>query len=122
MARRIERIRPRLMLWMAVMSTEKKYLSLDELSAVSGLSASTLRRRVRDGTLPVIQPGGRRTRLLFRIDVLEKIGQSGQQPSDLSGSNDRLEAISDPMQEPVYPKLPGPRPRWQDKLPLRRHC
>jgi hypothetical protein len=47
------------------------YVSPREFSHFSGLSLSTIRRRIRDGSLPVSQPGGSRTRVLIRRDALE---------------------------------------------------
>jgi hypothetical protein len=50
---------------------QKHYLDIDELSALSGLSTSTLRRYVRQGKIAALQPGGPGSRLLFRPDALE---------------------------------------------------
>lgn len=38
-----------------------EFLSVEEYCAITRLSLSTVRRRIRDGSLPVHQPGGRRT-------------------------------------------------------------
>jgi excisionase family DNA binding protein len=79
------------------------YLSYEELSSRTGLSISTLRRRVSDGTLPCFQPGGSRTRVVFPVDIVERCLQAG--------------AAAIPAQSvmPESPPMPrrGPRPRWQ---------
>ena len=81
---------------------EKQYLTIDELSMRSGLSVSTLRRRVREGNIEALQPGGPGTRLLFRPDVLER------------STTAAVRGI--PRQGPVAPAgaghLPGRRPAW----------
>ncbi|MHB9050013.1 MAG: helix-turn-helix transcriptional regulator [Pirellulales bacterium] len=54
------------------MDTEnpRQYLSLREFQKATGLSESTIRRRVKDGSLLVHQPGGKRKKLLFPRDAL----------------------------------------------------
>ena len=49
-----------------VPGTTSAYLSYGELSARTGLSLSTLRRRVKDGSLPCIQLGGPRSREFYK--------------------------------------------------------
>ena len=83
-----------------------RYVTIDELSQISTLSIPTLRRLVKKGALPVIQPGGPRTRMLFRADALE-LGT--QAPTNPHSGND---SASD---EPPRSKLPGPKPRWQQR-------
>src|SRR5213078_4633777 len=53
-------------------SEVQRYLTYDELSKITGISLSTLRRRVKDGSIPCIQPGGPRTRVVFPLDVLDR--------------------------------------------------
>lgn len=52
------------------------FLSLSEFSRLTGLSPSTIRRRVRDGSIRALQPGGRRTRLLFTVSALDSAKNS----------------------------------------------
>lgn len=77
---------------------QKQYLDIDELSTLSGLSASTLRRYVRQGKIIALQPGGPGSRLLFRPDALERVAtlpeETGEQVS------------------PGHRQLPGRRPGW----------
>ena len=50
-----------------------KLLSIKELRDRTGFSVSTLRRRVKDGTLAKFQPGGPRTRMAFHPDASIKL-------------------------------------------------
>jgi hypothetical protein len=50
----------------------RRYLDLEELSRVSGLSQVTLRRYWRDGKIHGFQPGGPGSRVLFPADALER--------------------------------------------------
>ena len=91
------------------MNSWPDYISIDQLSDVSGLSVTTLRRRTKDGSLPAIQPGGPRTRLLLRRDVLDTLGQVIT-PADLALTS----AAMKPQQPPATSSsLPGPLPHWQ---------
>jgi len=81
----------------------KRFLSLDEVVQLSGLSASTLRRRVRDGSIVAVQPGGRRTRLLFDAESLGGLVTPGT-PVD----GDREQPKPDPK------RTQAPRPPWRD--------
>jgi excisionase family DNA binding protein len=47
------------------------WVSLKELVELTGLSESTLRRRVKDGSIPVTQLGGQGKKLLFPRDVVD---------------------------------------------------
>jgi len=56
--------------------TESRYrqtLTIKQLQVATGLSISTLRRRVKDGTIPAIQPGGRGKKLLFPLAILDEL-------------------------------------------------
>jgi hypothetical protein len=91
------------------------YLSLAEFSALSGLSVTTLRRRIKDGSLPYRQLGGRRHRLLIPRDALETLNQ----PVDSScGPCQPDEERNGPTQHisAAPHELPGPRPRWTQQL------
>lgn len=83
-------------------------LSYEEVSARTGLSLSTLRRRVKEGKLPFIQPGGRRTRIVFPLDVIERLLQA----ADTSSSPKH--AVQQPISVPVRKVTVsrGPRPKW----------
>ena len=68
---------------------EQRTLTLTELADLSGLSLSTLRRRVKDGSIPVIQPGGAGKKLLFVPAVLNSL-------SAARGAEDRSDADTAP--------------------------
>lgn len=90
----------------------KRYLKLNELVQVSGLSEATIRRRVKDGGLPFHQPGGPRTILLFPVDAIERAnslahGADGADQADLVSTN----SPSTPSGNQFSRR--GPRPRWK---------
>jgi hypothetical protein len=72
---------------------DSQFVTLRELGQITGLSISTLRRRVRDGSIDAVQLGGAGKRLLFPRDVLEratplpnsKHGNSTSAPKTLPG-------------------------------------
>lgn len=78
--------------------------TLSELIAMTKLSESTLRRRVKDGSIPCIQPGGPRTRMLFSPDILDRLA---------AASSSQIEPVAaSPVLQPK-PKLSGPVPNWR---------
>jgi hypothetical protein len=82
---------------MAMDGIAKQFLKIREFSRISGLSVSTIRRRVRDGSIPAIQPGGAGKVILFARDALER-----QSSPPTSGENT-------PTPKKI---LPGRRPSW----------
>jgi excisionase family DNA binding protein len=85
------------------MTTPPHYLSVEEFVAATGLSESTVRRRIKDGSLPVCQPGGRKSRLLIPRDALARPVEP------------RAAAAPPPPTRPPGPDPPslaGPRPGW----------
>ena len=90
----------------------KRFISLEEFRRLTGWSASTVRRRLKDGSLPAVQPGGRRK--LWLIDV--EAFQAGRAPARMA----ELQAAPANSQTPVdqeadatsSARLPGPRPGW----------
>ena len=89
------------------------YLKFKEFTLRSGLSESTIRRRVRDGSLPAIQVGGKGKKLLFAENALEQT--SNRMPAATSDSA----VVSSPCSMP--PEISaergsGPRPQWMKKL------
>jgi hypothetical protein len=82
----------------------KNYCSPAEFSRRSGLSVATVRRYLRRGLLPHVQPGGRRHRILIRCDAAEQFRHP-------PAAQPRAEA--DPPDAPSKPTpLSGPVPRW----------
>ena len=91
-------------------SSDRAFLSPQEFAALSGLSIATVRRRIRDGQLPVFQPGGRRTRTLIPAEVLASRGD--RDPTDRSGGaapSPEAQAAAGPATS--TPRRRGPRPR-----------
>lgn len=79
----------------------QRFLSVQEFCELTGLSHATVRRRICDGSLPVWQPGGRRTRVLILAD-------------DPATRSSNLDATKEqPVPALIAPRIPGPRPRWQ---------
>jgi hypothetical protein len=78
----------------------RRYLTIKEFSAHSGLSEATIRRLLKRGLIHAIQPGGPGTKLLFQADAMEHTGGGSTVPTPL-----------------VYsaPSIPGPPPRWRGR-------
>jgi excisionase family DNA binding protein len=94
---------------MHVRTTE--YLSPAEFADLCGLSVETVRRRLRDGGLPRVQPGGPRTRLLIPADALDRAltAASASGRPDTGPGPDTA-----PQPPPTSPApLPGPAPKWR---------
>jgi excisionase family DNA binding protein len=84
-------------------STTPRMLSLEEVVRLTGLSDSTVRRRVRDGSIKAVQPGGRRTRLLFDAESIGGLLSPSSAPKDAEATK-----------SPAAPKaIPGPTPQWR---------
>jgi excisionase family DNA binding protein len=84
------------------------FFTVAQFAAHLGLSDKTLRRRIREGSLPYFQPGGPKTKILIPADALHQradIPLSGREitPNQAEPFNE---------QEP-RPALPGPKPRWR---------
>ncbi|KAA0134462.1 helix-turn-helix domain-containing protein [Gimesia chilikensis] len=78
-------------------------LSIEEVSDIISLSISTIRRRIRDGSIPAIQPGGKGTKLLI---PKEWINQQATTPQ-----SSRLEPSSSGRHQ--RKSISGPPPRWK---------
>jgi len=100
--------------------TTRQTLTIEELERISGLSVSTLRRRIADGSLPVIQPGGHRTRMAFLRNVLELLSQpcrripepaSAETLEQPAPAQDKAEKPNSGPDKPI----PGRRPKWRER-------
>lgn len=98
------------------------YLKLPEFCRLTGLSASTVRRRVRDGSIPCFQPGGPDHVLLFKIDALKHASSSPRtSPSGADSpkvDGDRLhgpDAVQ-PVAAQSHTNQRGPGPKWKREL------
>lgn len=80
---------------------ERNHLSIEEFSQQSGLAAVTIRRYLRKGKIPFVQPGGRKHRILIPVQALQNL----QNPIPLK--------LPEPARQPTaQPVLSGRKPRW----------
>jgi len=86
------------------MENAANYLSIQEFSAISGLSVATIRRRIKDGSLSCRQLGGYRCRVLILSDALEQVSPPPNRPPSPSHASTTASK---------EPKLSGPKPVWQ---------
>ena len=89
----------------------RRFFSIAEFAELSGLSISTVRRRLRDGSLPIVQPGGPRTRVLVPADVLKAPvkARANMGPMDEKSTSIDATESAPRHQKPI---IPGPRPKW----------
>jgi hypothetical protein len=95
--------------------TSPKYLTLQEFVQLSRLSESTVRRRARDGSLPVVQLGGKGKRLLFPADALTRNSSESASAVD----NEAKQTSLPPTTGTLAERPSGPRPRWTQSLARR---
>ena len=82
----------------------KSHVTIQEIAKVLGRSVSTVRRRVSNGLIPVIQEGGKGTELRFDLDeVLLAVKKSGP----------RKQEPQKPLTKTKNTTPPGPRARWK---------
>lgn len=94
----------------------KQLLTLKEFVEQSRLSESTVRRRARDGSLPVVQLGGKGKKLLFPSDALTRMPHTFPPITpDSAATNTPLIPTTGTLTE----RHSGPRPRWARNLPRR---
>lgn len=84
------------------MVAPRRYYTIQEAARILGLSVSTIRRRIADGTLSVFQPGGERTAIRVPLAALEHV-------TDVKPN----EAEHDTAESTSKPKRKGPPPKWQ---------
>jgi len=95
----------------------KQFFTLSEfVNALGGaISESTVRRRIKDQTIPYVQPGGKSTKILIPASVLTKYqhpehqGSTGMAPS------------TKPEKPPGTSNLHGPAPKWKRALKNKQH-
>ncbi len=86
------------------MPSPPEFLSIPQFVALSGLSPSTVRRRVRDRSLASYQPGGKGKKVLIPRDALDR--------PTVPATNEV--APSQPPKQPLATRR-GPRPGWQQR-------
>jgi len=104
------------------------YLKLPEFCRLTGLSASTVRRRVSDGSIPVKQPGGPNHILLFATDALMHASSTPRTSPSVADSpkaeGDRLHGpdADQPSVDHNYTNQRGPGPKWKRELDALQFC
>jgi hypothetical protein len=68
-------------------AVDPQSLTIKQLAQKSALSLSTLRRRVKDGSLPTIQPGGGGKKMLFLPTVLDALSAARVVDADAMTGN-----------------------------------
>jgi len=86
------------------------YLSPAEFAAAHGLSLTTVRRYLKLGMLPMVQPGGPRHRVLVRVDAL-KTSFAANVPGQPRAERGAAEPTINPTPNQIS-KPKGPKPRW----------
>jgi hypothetical protein len=90
--------------------TSSNHVSPQEFSDPSGLSIASVRRYMRDGKLPFVQPGGPRGRVLIPTDALARLaahdrGDTSPPTPDTSPAGERRSDGSS--------RRPGLGPAWR---------
>lgn len=92
------------------------FLTVQEFVRSSRLSASTVWRRIRDGSLPYRQLGGKGCRVLIPADALDC--SVSDEEAECPRSHEQTPTNRNNNQTPRRSerKLPGPTPRWRGKI------
>jgi hypothetical protein len=109
-----------------------KYLTLKQLSDVSGLPAITIRRYVKSGRIVAFQPGGVGAKLLFPPDALEVLhvrdaseGDEAEPSINVTSVDLAVVKIEDADRPDIvqlkskatHPAKRRPRAKWRRNLP-----
>jgi hypothetical protein len=89
--------RPRLM-----MTHDQKLVDIRTFSVIAGLSVSTIRRRVRDGGIAALQPGGPGTALRIPADLAKAFRDAGMLQSMTSPEHQRPSKASNRRSTPHW--------------------
>ena len=93
------------------------YITFDEFVRRVPLSASTIWRRLKDGSIPYVQPGGRGHSVLIREDALDVSWQVKAAESSELARVDQAVKTAEVGQAVVTPpkkrRFSGPRPKWK---------
>lgn len=87
---------------MSDVSSSAKFLTIRQFSLASPLSEATIRRRIRDGSLPFVQPGGKRTKILIPADALV-LSEQAKQEFLVHDARDGAQEAK---------RIPGRKPAW----------
>lgn len=100
----------------------RRYLKLPEYCQLTGMSASTVRRRVRDGSIACYQPGGPNHLLLFdaaAISHLPKTHLANPNEADSTGTDGNVgrdPQIDQSGMSPKHRDQRGNGPKWKREL------
>jgi len=85
-------------------NSNPRYVLFEDVVSLTGLSPSTIRRRIQEGKIKSHQPGGPRTRRLFDASTLGflDLKELEAPTKDERRNNDRSK------------KLPGPKPKFME--------
>ena len=87
--------------------SEMRFVTPTEFGRRVPWSMATVRRRLRDGSLPAIRPGGPGTNWLIDWEAFQK-GETKNEAAPPATTNEANYSAADH-------KLSGPRPRWMRK-------
>ena len=80
-----------------------RHVTIKEVAELLDCSTKTVRRRVENGLIPTIQPGGKGTHLRFDIaDVLRAV----------QGASAGIHENPEPNEQAIQKPLSGPQPSW----------
>lgn len=106
----------------------RRFLKLKELCLVTGMSPSTVERRLRDGSISCIQPGGSKTLRLFDLFALTRAVNAA---ATIFAASESAQRDTEPPQTrgtsaPVALQSPtnqrGPGPKWKRELGTLQIC
>lgn len=97
--------------------SNQEYVSPIEFGKIAGLSLATVRRYVKEGRLPSLQPGGKRCRVLIPrsalgIDSSRADGLAATSGTDLDDADGQSAFEARIANDEHVHDLSGPKPRW----------
>jgi len=90
---------------------ESEFVSPAQFSSLTGLSLSTVWRRLAAGDIPKVQPGGRRCRVLIPRPALASL--AALEIVDEDSANSMKSESGNGKDGRDFTCLPGPSPRWK---------
>jgi len=80
-----------------------EFFTIRQFSQIAHLSEATIRRRIRDGSLPFVQPGGKRTKILIPADAFCRLATR------------KICAPEEVARDESQKQIPGRKPVWAKK-------
>ena len=106
----------------------RRYLKLPEFCRLTGMSESTVRRRVRDGSIACYQPGGLNHLLLFDVTALTHASNACRaKPTVTDSATTEGDVLHDQdagasATAPKHTDQRGPGPKWKRELAAFELC